>query len=162
MTDNMCNQPKLVTSDFMFCDFEAENQEEFFKKITQLLESKGIVKKEFEQALLEREREFPTGLPVGHGVAIPHTDGTYVLEDKLVFIKLKDSIEFNEMGGEDEDIISTKIIIMIVVGNGKNHLQILTELIAAIQAEGFIDGLISAADGNAMKKIVETYIKSER
>ena len=44
------------------------------RKLSQKLIQKGYVKDSFEAALLEREKEFPTGLQLENtAVAIPHT-----------------------------------------------------------------------------------------
>ncbi|WP_086315227.1 PTS system, galactitol-specific IIA component [Enterococcus sp. 7F3_DIV0205] len=133
-------------------------QNELFEKLSTELEAKGIVQQPFLTALIERESEFPTGLPLKIGVAIPHTDGTYVNEDRLVFATLKQPILFNEMGGDEEDVLNVSVVIMLAIKEGKKHLSVLQKLIESIQKEGFIEELAQAKDTNKMKTIISTYL----
>lgn len=133
-------------------------QNELFEKLSTELEAKGIVQQPFLTALIERESEFPTGLPLKIGVAIPHTDGTYVNEDRLVFATLKQPILFNEMGGDEEDVLNVSVVIMLAIKEGKKHLSVLQKLIESIQKDGFIEELVQAKDTNKMKTIISTYL----
>lgn len=148
----------MITKDFMYCHYSVGNKEELFDELTKDLMGKGIVKFGFSQALKDREVEFPTGLPVKHGVAIPHTDGTLVKFDQLVFVTLENPIVFNEMGGDEEDTVEVKVVIMLAVKDGKKHLTVLQNLIESIQKDGFIDQLIDAQDIDGMYEIIENYL----
>ena len=120
---------------------------------------KGVVNEGFSQALKDREDEFPTGLPVKHGVAIPHTDGSLVNSDQLIFATLKKPIVFNEMGGEDDDTLDVSVIVMLAIKNGPKHLDVLQKLIESIQKEGFVDGLVAANRTEEMLDIVNNYLE---
>ncbi|WP_277901998.1 PTS sugar transporter subunit IIA [Enterococcus lactis] len=148
----------MITKDFFYCNYQVSDKETLFKEMSKDLVAKGFVQDGFDKALLEREINFPTGLPVPHGVAIPHTDGTLVNADQLVFITLKQPIEFNEMGGDEEDVLPVRVIIMLAVKDGKKHLTILQNLIEAIQKEGFISGLLAAESTDGMGEIINKYI----
>nr|WP_321292356.1 PTS sugar transporter subunit IIA [uncultured Trichococcus sp.] len=151
----------MITKDFMYCNYTIENKEELFDNLANDLMEKGIVKEGFSQALKDREMDFPTGLPVKHGVAIPHTDGSLVNSDQLVFVTLDNPITFNEMGGDEEDILEIKIVIMLAVKDGKKHLNVLQTLIEAIQKDSFIDGLANATNVDAMEEIIDLYLKEK-
>ncbi|MEI5990153.1 hypothetical protein A5881_001646 [Enterococcus termitis] len=133
-------------------------QRELFEKLSTELEVEGIVQQHFLEALIERESEFPTGLPLKIGVAIPHTDGTYVNEDRLVFVTLEQPIPFNEMGGDEEDVIEVSVVIMLAIKEGKNHLSILQKLIESLQKEGFVEQLAQAEDVNKMETVISAYL----
>lgn len=133
-------------------------QRELFEKLSTELEVEGIVQQYFLEALIERESEFPTGLPLKIGVAIPHTDGTYVNEDRLVFATLEQPILFNEMGGDEEDVIEVSVVIMLAIKEGKKHLSILQKLIESLQKEGFVEQLAQAEDVNKMKTVISAYL----
>ncbi|WP_321433666.1 PTS sugar transporter subunit IIA [Trichococcus flocculiformis] len=148
----------MITKDFMYCNYTVENKEELFDKLALDLMQKGIVKEGFSQALKDREMEFPTGLPVKHGVAIPHTDGSLVNSDQLLFVTLNNPITFNEMGGDEEDILEINIVIMLAVKDGKKHLNVLQNLIQAIQKESFIDGLADATNVDMMEEAIKIYL----
>lgn len=148
----------MITKDFMYCNYTVENKEELFDKLAFDLIQKGIVKEGFSQALKDREMEFPTGLPVKHGVAIPHTDGSLVNSDQLLFVTLNNPITFNEMGGDEEDVLEINVVIMLAVKDGKKHLDVLQNLIQAIQKESFIDSLADATNADMMEEAIKIYL----
>lgn len=117
-----------------------------------------IVKDGFIEALLKREKEYPTGLPVNPGVAIPHTDGTLVNEDRLVFATLKNPVTFAEMGGSDENIIDIHIVILMAIKDGKKHLETLRQLIDSIKKEEFIKGLFNSKNSDEMETIIKKFL----
>lgn len=147
-----------VQEPLLYHQLSVRTQQELFEKLSTELETQGIVQHSFLGALIEREAEFPTGLPLKIGVAIPHTDGTYVNEDRLVFATLERPIPFNEMGGDEEDVIDVSVVIMLAIKEGKKHLSILQKLIESIQKEGFVEKLAQAEDTNKMKTIISAYL----
>lgn len=151
----------MITKDFMYCKYNVADRDELFEKLSTDLVKEGVVNVGFSQALKDREKDFPTGLPVKHGVAIPHTDGSLVNSDQLVFVTLDNPIIFNEMGGDEEDILEIKVVIMLAVKDGKKHLNVLQTLIEAIQKDSFIDGLANATNVDAMEEIIDLYLKEK-
>lgn len=148
----------MITKDFLYCQYTVKDKEELFDRLTADLMAKEIVQEGFAQALKNRETEFPTGLPVKHGVAIPHTDGTLVNSDQLLFVTLTEPIIFNEMGGDDEDTIEVSVVVMLAVKDGKKHLTVLQNLIEAIQKEGFVDQLVGAANEDQILAAVNAFL----
>lgn len=148
----------MITKDFMYCNYTVENKEELFDKLAIDLMEKGIVNEGFSQALKDREMDFPTGLPVKRGVAIPHTDGSLVNSDQLIFVTLNNPITFNEMGGDEEDILEINVVIMLAVKDGKKHLDVLQNLIQAIQKDSFIDSLADATNVDMMEEAIKIYL----
>jgi len=135
-----------------------KNKEELFKEVTQYLEKTGYVSSEFEEALIEREKEFPTGLPTEPAVAIPHTDGTYVRKDTILCIRNTSKIAFNEMGGDDEDLVYPQIFFMLVLGDGKQHLEQLQLLVEKIQGGQLVAECLKADNIEEFQQVVELYL----
>lgn len=148
----------MIDGKYIFKDLDISSQKELFETLGQQLINDNIVKEGFIEGLLKREKEFPTGLPVVPGVAIPHTNGSLVNEDRLVFATLKDPIKFNEMGAGEEDLVDVQVVILIAIANGKNHLETLQKLIASIQKDGFIKGLVESDDTKEMERIIHYYL----
>ena len=81
--------------ELMFLDFECDNQINFFGKMYKILEKRGDVKDSFLNSIIEREKEFPTGLDLGkYKIAIPHTNSEHVNAEKIIFIRNKEKIIF--------------------------------------------------------------------
>ena len=69
----------MIEKELIFLDFFANDYNDFFDKISDILYEKGYVKETFKNAIKKREEEFPTGLQVESlGIAIPHTDSLHV------------------------------------------------------------------------------------
>ena len=65
----------LFTPELVFFDFEAKDRFEFFNKMSEILVEKGYVKDTWLDAILTREKNYPTGLQFEHiAVALPHVD----------------------------------------------------------------------------------------
>jgi PTS system galactitol-specific IIA component len=150
----------MIEKSLMFNRLHLNSRDEFFSSISDLLEEKKIVQAGFAEALKAREQDYPTGLPVPGGVAIPHTDGALVNADRLVFVTLDSPIQFNEMGGDEDDVIDVKLLILLAIGNGKKHLDVLQKLIIAIQNPDFVTGLIHSETRDQMFEIVEKELSS--
>ncbi|MHC5227268.1 PTS sugar transporter subunit IIA [Enterococcus sp. LJL99] len=148
----------MISQEFMYCNHSFHNQEALFNQLAQDLVKKEIVQDGFAQALKDREVEFPTGLPVKHGVAIPHTDGHLVNQDQLLFVTLENPIIFNEMGGDEDDKVAVKVVIMLAVKDGKKHLNVLQNLIEAIQKDGFVTALSASKNSAEMEAIIKNYL----
>lgn len=144
----------INTVDYLYNQLEVKNKEELFRKISQDLVDKKIVKENYFEGLLNREREFPTGLPLPVGVAIPHTDSDYVLSNQIIYVTLKNPIEFNVMGGDVNEKVDVSVCIFIVLKDGQQHLQILTKLIEEVNDKEYIKELAKSSSRQEMLKII--------
>lgn len=128
---------------------------ELFHDVTAYLLAQGYVREGFEDAIGERERLYPTGLPIEPPVAIPHTDGEYVNRDAIVCIRNSEPLEFHEMGGSPDAILYPKIVIMLVMQSGEAHLEELQRLVDNIQDGKPIERLLCARGDSAFRHAVD-------
>lgn len=147
----------MIKKEFLF-QTDYKNKEELFKEATDYLKSKGYVSPEFEKALLTREESFPTGLPTEPPVAIPHTDGTYVKNDTILCILNNKEIEFNEMGGDEDDTVKPSVFFMLVLGEGETHLMQLQNLIEKIQGGELVKKALSSKTKNEFETVINEYL----
>lgn len=137
----------------VFRNLNFKTQNEYFDFIADKLYEEGYVNELYSQGLKEREKEFPTGLPLPIGVAIPHTDSSYVKKDAFVVSTFKNPIEFGEMAGDEDDIVEVKLAIGIVMADGVKHLEVLQHIIERIQDEKFVKSLVDASDDDSIVKL---------
>lgn len=142
------------------CLFQTEyrNKAELFQETTDYLVSKGYVTPEFEQALNTREQDFPTGLPTTPAVAIPHTDGQFVQKDTILCIVNTIEIEFNEMGGDETDVIFPKVLFMLVLKEGQTHLMQLQNLIEKIQDGKLVSHILECQSIQEFESVIDAYL----
>lgn len=141
----MNNIRKLFRSKLVF-DSNATNKEELFREVGQYLINNHYVKDTFIEEIIEREKNYPTGLdlsPVSeylNNVAIPHTEIEHCLSKAIVFVRLNNKIEFNNMI-KSEERIKVKYVFIIVNNESDNQTNVLS---------GIMDFI---TDENNMKKL---------
>ena len=83
---------------FLLEDDKEYSAEEILQNIGKRLSKRGYVKESFGNALIEREKKYPTGLKTyPYAVAIPHTDLGHVNIPCISFVRLKKGVDFHEM-----------------------------------------------------------------
>ena len=103
----------------------------------------GYARPSFTEALLSRERAFPTGLPLASPAAIPHADASHVLRPGLAVALLDPPVEFGEMGSEDRTV-SCGLVVMLLVDTPEAQVGVLGQMLAALQKPDW-PGLLAAA-----------------
>lgn len=111
----------------------ASTQKELFQDVGEKLLQNGLVKPKYIEAIMERERNFPTGLDlsvVGEdvpNVAIPHTEVEYCNAEQVVVVKLTEGITFHNMIAPDKEL-KVKYAFFILNNQKKGQTDILSNL----------------------------------
>lgn len=113
----------------------------------------GFARDDYVRALQEREAQFPTGLPISGGVAIPHTSSEYVTTNTIACATLTQPVTFHEMG-DDASEVEVSTVFMLVVADGQQQVKALSSLVKKLRDAEFIDGLRDAPDAQSMKRIL--------
>lgn len=118
----------ILHEELVLLDFEASSKEDLLVRLGEVLVAKGYVKPSYIEGVLERERNYPTGLKTeGVQVAIPHTDAIHVNKPAVLVAKLKTPVVFNEMGNDSNEV-EAKIIFMIAMKKAHEQLDMLGSL----------------------------------
>ncbi|MDO4941807.1 MAG: PTS sugar transporter subunit IIA [Lachnospiraceae bacterium] len=141
--------------ELILTELEAENFEEVFEKLGGVVTEVGYAKDTYVRALINREKEYPTGLDAsGVGIAIPHTDISHVIKSGTAIAKLTKPVTFIQMGTEDEEV-EVQLIFMLAVKDPKSHLTKLQTIITMIQDPEFLKKLIEADDVDSIIEIIK-------
>lgn len=114
---------------------EAQTAEEVIKIGANELFKRGIVKDTYYNHVIEREKVFPTGLYTGNlSMAIPHTDSEYVNRSQIIFMSLKNPVNFKAM---DDGNVNVPVSLVFMIAMKEKHEQVntLSSLIALCQTE---------------------------
>jgi PTS system galactitol-specific IIA component len=155
----------ILKADCIIDKLEAATKEEALSAMCKVLLSKGYVKDSFPAAILEREKLYPSGLPMeGHKIAIPHTDAEHVNESVILFARLAKPIEFSSMGDPDEKL-QVQLISMFALKEKKQIGFLLEVLINAYSDNDVLDAMLKAPSAKEMYDIlfaaVGTHMKGE-
>ena len=125
---------------------EAETSEDVIRSLGGKLLALGFVKDDFVEATLDRERNMPTGLPLGGDVnaAIPHVDIEYVKKSALGLATLKQEVVFYNMV-ENDVAVPCRLVIMLALDKPKSQVEMLQAVAAVLQDSATIEKLMVAA-----------------
>lgn len=116
-----------------FFDLEAANRNEALKRMADSLYAADMVEASFYKGILQREAQFPTGLPtIPYGVAIPHAEPDRVKTPQIAFASLKSPVTFQMMGTNHEEV-EVSLIFMLALKKAEDQLTMLQKLTDVFQ-----------------------------
>jgi PTS system galactitol-specific IIA component len=140
-----CEEPDGTEFEISIFRLNADSDIDVLETLADRAEQNGWVLPSFRDALIERERAYPTGLPTPVPVAIPHADAIHVVKAGLGVALLTRPVPFGEMGGTGSSV-SVQVVVMILVQNPADQILLLTQLIALFQRPRWFDRLEQAGD----------------
>jgi len=141
--------------ELVLIDIVASTDLEAIEKVAQHLHGKGLVKESFINAISEREKVFPTGLPTeGYGVAVPHTDVEHVIEQAICIATLQNPVSFKVMGSIDETV-EVKVLFMLALKEPHSQLEMLQAVIGIVQKPEVLEKICTEKDTQAIFDLVE-------
>ncbi len=124
---------ELVEEKLILTEMEARDNYDVIKKLGNILLKKGYVKDTFTDAVIAREKEYPTGIQgVGCNIAIPHTDNSHVLNPGIAIGILKENVSFNKMDDPSEEL-NIKIVFLLAIKTPVFHLEALRGIMNMVQ-----------------------------
>ena len=148
----MAKPVPLLHDDLVFIDYQAKDRKDLLTNLSQVLIEKGYVNSKYTKGILEREQNFPTGLPTsGVKVAIPHTDPQYVNVPAILIAKLKYPIIFKEMGNGDNEL-PISLIFMLALKSHDSQIDMLSKFMK-ILSDG--DSLKMLYNAKTPKEMIE-------
>ncbi|QPA32265.1 PTS sugar transporter subunit IIA [Thermaerobacillus caldiproteolyticus] len=134
-------------------DIDVNSREELLRTMATNLFRKGLVKKSFIEAVIEREKTFATGLPTNSvSVAIPHTDSEHVNKKAISVAVLKEPVNFGVMGEMNVEI-PVQIVFMLAIDKKDSHLVLLQKLMEIFQNAEELQFLIEENKTNIKKRL---------
>lgn len=145
----------LLFDELVYLENDSIDAFALFGEIVPKLEKMGYVNDGYLSAIIEREREYPTGLPsTPYQVAIPHADPQYVKKPGIVVIRANSTIDFKEMGLGKGDI-NAKYVFILILDEGKLHIDLLQDLINFFMDQKKMELLDSAKTSEEIIKVLK-------
>lgn len=142
----------------IFLNRTESSREDLLEMAGEVFVQSGAAKKGYPQALIAREKDFPTGLDVGvFGIAIPHTESSWVVRNTLGILVLREPVEFIKMGTEKETI-PVKLIFILGVKPGSDHIKRLKRIMSILQDQKLLERIAAAEN---KKEIIERIRRKE-
>jgi len=148
------------TIDIKILNVRSEEQTEILEEMGNYLYNNGYVKEAFTNAVIEREKKYPTGLeiPTAVNVALPHADIEHVKKEALVIAAPKRTVKFKRMDAPDKDV-DVGIILMPVINDPEGYVRFLSKLTLLIQKKEFVELVKGKKCSEIAASISEQYSK---
>ncbi|HJC50423.1 MAG TPA: PTS sugar transporter subunit IIA [Candidatus Anaerostipes avistercoris] len=105
----------------------ADNNEEAIKLCGDALYKAGIVNEDFGKLCVEREKDYPTGLPTQIPTAIPHAKATGIKQNAICLLKLEHPVVFRRLDDDMEEV-KTDMVFNLAIKDPNEHLSVLQKM----------------------------------
>jgi PTS system galactitol-specific IIA component len=120
----------------------------------------GSVKDTYFDAMLERERAYPTGLPTQEvKVALPHAGVEHVNYSAMAVGILAHPVKFGEMGAPDNEL-DVEIVLMLANADPDEQVQTLRKLVDMFDEPASLLALMAAGSPAEVVKLMKDGFQS--
>ena len=149
---------QAVHRELVVYDLEASSAEEAIRVLGGRLFDGGYVRDTYTDAVVARERDYPTGLQLKTvGIAMPHTTGAHVIIPAVCVARLRQPIEFSHMG--DGSIkVQAEMLFMMAIKDPNDQLKTLQSMMAVFGDDEALGALLSARDEDELYQEAKVYI----
>lgn len=136
------NIQDLLSATRVKFNLEASNKEDVINELIEILNADGKLtdKAKYKEAVLQREKEFSTG--IGMGIAIPHAKDSSVKEAALTFGISKTGIDYEALDGTAAHLF---FLIAVPADSNDVHLKVLSYISRKLMHQEVRDKLLSVA-----------------
>jgi fructose-specific phosphotransferase system IIA component len=147
---------EIISTDHIVLDLDVKDK---FDAISVLIKTLGssdhvVDQAQFARDLIQREKDFPTGLE--NGTALPHARTTAVTDLIMAFARCKHGVDF---GAPDSKPAHLIFLFGVPRDEVRNYLKTIAQLSRLLQQERFRNGLMRARNA---KEIISEVSQSER
>lgn len=148
----------VLNEQLVFRDLKVKTQEEVLDCLSKKLLELGFVKDEYVEAIKQREKEYPTGLPsTDPVVAIPHANYEMVKKTTLAIATLNEPVLFENMENHQEKL-PVRIVIMMAIGEPHGQIEMLQKIVGIIQNQDLRKKMITASNDKELLDLLEQAI----
>jgi len=144
----------MVYSELILLGLDVPNAEEAIRRLGARMVDYGYVRETFVDAVIERERTFPTGLPTSIPVAIPHTDAVHCCRPAIAIGVLTRPVTFGEMGNP-QGKVDAKVIFLLSITDPSQQVVWLQKLVEAFQHPHFLQHLVKSRNTEEARSICQ-------
>ena len=143
----------MITINTIELNVDLKSKEEVLSYITKILEREERITSEEEtfKSYVDREKQGTTG--IGFGLAIPHCKAESVLTPTIVYISLKNPIDWKSLDDKPVHVIIGLAIPKKL--SGTLYLEILSSLASNLMEDDFRDNLFSMNNKNDLIKFLQ-------
>lgn len=139
------------------CRVPATDWEEALTRLAGAAVAAGHGRPTLVEAVVERERKYPTGLPTPVPAAIPHTDAVHVLRAGLGVATLVDPVEFGQMGSAGVSL-PVRFVVMLFVTEPAAQVEALQQVLGRLRDSDGVQALLDHTDEADFEAAVQGWL----
>lgn len=143
----------VVSTSLISTGLCANNSAEAIHQLAKMLHNCGYVHDSFEQAVIDREILYPTGLPFPIGVAIPHTDSEHVIKSAIAIGVINNPVIFEEMGSHGVNI-KVRIIFVLAMKESHTVMYTIQTLVKTLRDKMILEKIIEADNPETLLNVI--------
>ena len=129
-----------------------KDSEEVISTLGKLAMEQGLVNEDYLPAILEREKNYPTGLDLPVNIAIPHID-TGVNRSFVSIATLEEPVTFYNMDCSGSEV-KARIVFVFGIMDPKDQLAILRKFAGSFADKGKIQPLLDAQNPEELIRLL--------
>ncbi|BDR57427.1 PTS sugar transporter subunit IIA [Xylocopilactobacillus apis] len=148
----------ILDQSLFFAKLDCRDSIETIKFLSNELTKNGYVKSGYSEAIVKREREYPTGLPSREpGVAIPHADYQLVNKTTIAVATLKEPVMFYNMEAVKKTV-PVQIVIMMAIKEPHGQVEMLQKIVGIIQDDNLRNKIFKASKSTELLSLIQDVI----
>lgn len=138
---------------------DAKNQREAIRILGNQMVENGFIKEAYIDAVIERETQYPTGLPTeGVKVAIPHANAKHVIQSTIGVMTLSKPVIFRSMGDATEEL-DVEVIFLLANADQSDQPESLQQLMQCFSEEEALKRIKAATRADEILMVLRDYMK---
>lgn len=139
---------------------EAKTKEELFEDLYKKLKADDLVNDKFLEMVKEREENYPTGMDMSlvnenlPNIAIPHTESEACKVTRVIPVKLKEKIKFNNMIDPEKEL-EVSFIFMILNNEGGQQTDVLAKIMDFVTKTDDIEKMYELDDADKIYEFIK-------
>jgi PTS system galactitol-specific IIA component len=152
----------VIHKELIKTGIDAKDFKEVLTEMAGLLRKYDYVKESFTDAVIEREKIYPTGLnlPIGINIAIPHTDACHVNKTAIAIGVLKNPVQFKSMATKVDDL-DVSLVVMLAIKESKKQVETLKRAMEFFQEEEAIKKIINSKTTQEVYDIASNFFDAK-
>ncbi len=148
----------LLQKELIFTDIKASSSDEVFDMLNEELSEKGYIESTWRDAIVEREKNYPTGLGFDTvSIAIPHTDPIHIKTPYIALVRFNTPVVFDFMAGA-ADPVEAEFVVNLGIQHEQDQVGLLQKLMGVFANEDYVAALKQAKDANELYNLLDSYL----
>lgn len=138
---------------------EINSWQQAIRALGDALVEDGCIEPAYIEAVIEREKNYPTGLDFGGtGIALPHGMPSAIHAHAIAVGSFKKPVAFHRMDSAD-DIAACNLVILLAIDAPDHHLTMLSRLIDCLSESDRRNALINAKNIDMLRERAIEYLE---